>query len=104
MKTLQKILATILLGAACSSCDLTLIPEDTVTPQTFFKTETDLRLWTNQFYTMLESPDNAAGLNADDMVDKSMGDVIFGNPHGLQRKRLDLDRPAQNQLLSGEFA
>ena len=50
MKTLQKILATILLGAACSSCDLTLIPEDTVTPQTFFKTETDLRLWTNQFY------------------------------------------------------
>ena len=54
MKTLQKILATILLGAACSSCDLTLIPEDTVTPQTFFKTETDLRLWTNQFYTMLE--------------------------------------------------
>ena len=78
MKTLQKILATILLGAACSSCDLTLIPEDTVTPQTFFKTETDLRLWTNQFYTMLESPDNAAGLNADDMVDKSMGDVISG--------------------------
>ena len=78
MKTLQKILATILLGAACSSCDLTLIPEDTVTPQTFFKTETDLRLWTNQFYTMLESPDNAAGLNADDMVDKSMGDVIAG--------------------------
>ena len=57
MKTLQKILATILLGAACSSCDLTLIPEDTVTPQTFFKTETDLRLWTNQFYTMLESPE-----------------------------------------------
>ena len=78
MKTLQKILATILLGAACSSCDLTLIPEDTVTPQTFFKTETDLRLWTNQFYTMRESPDNAAGLNADDMVDKSMGDVISG--------------------------
>ena len=71
-------MATILLGAACSSCDLTLIPEDTVTPQTFFKTETDLRLWTNQFYTMLESPDNAAGLNADDMVDKSMGDVISG--------------------------
>ena len=27
---------------------------------------------------MLESPDNAAGLNADDMVDKSMGDVISG--------------------------
>ena len=79
MKTLQKILATILLGAACSNCDLTLIPEDTVTQQTFFKTETDLRLWTNQFYTMLESPDNAAGLNADDMVDKSMGDVISGS-------------------------
>jgi len=42
------VLLCFLLGAACSSCDLTLIPEDTVTPQTFFKTETDLRLWTNQ--------------------------------------------------------
>ena len=78
MKTLYKILATMLLGAACAGCDLTLIPEDTVTPQTFFKSEVDLRLWTNQFYTMLDSPDSAAGLNADDMVDKSMGDVISG--------------------------
>ena len=87
MNTLQIILATILLGAACSSCDLTLIPEDTVTPQTFFKTEPDLRLWTNQFYTMLESPDNAAGLNADDMVDKSMGDVISGTRMASNEKR-----------------
>lgn len=78
MKTLHKILATILLGAACSGCDLTLIPEDTVTPQTYFQSEVDLRLWTNQFYTLLDSPDSAAGLNADDMVDKSMGDVISG--------------------------
>lgn len=78
MKTLHKILATILLGAVGSGCDLTLIPEDTVTPQTYFQSEVDLRLWTNQFYTLLDSPDSAAGLNADDMVDKSMGDVISG--------------------------
>ena len=78
MKTLHKILATLLLGAACSGCDLTLIPEDTVTPQTYFQSEVDLRLWTNQFYTLLDSPDSASGLNADDMVDKSMGDVISG--------------------------
>ena len=78
MKTLHKILATLLLGAACSGCDLTLIPEDKVTPQTYFQSEVDLRLWTNQFYTLLDSPDSASGLNADDMVDKSMGDVISG--------------------------
>ena len=78
MKTLHKILATLLLGTACTGCDLTLIPEDTVTPQTYFQSEVDLRLWTNQFYTLLDSPDSASGLNADDMVDKSMGDVISG--------------------------
>ena len=104
MKTLQKILATILLGAACSSCDLTLIPEDTVTPQ-----------------TSLQDGNRSAAVDQPVLYDARItrqrrrpqcrrygrqehGRRNIGNPHGLQRKRLDLDRPAQNQLLSGEFA
>ena len=61
-----------------AGCDLTLIPEDSVTPDTYFASKNDLELWTNQFYTLLDGADNAAGINADDNVDRSLGDVING--------------------------
>lgn len=74
-----KIIALLgLLGLVLSSCDLTLLPEDSVTPAQFFKTRADLELWSNQFYTMLNNPNTDAGVNADDMIDKSMGAVIEG--------------------------
>jgi hypothetical protein len=78
MKTLIKNIFAILPLLFIASCDLTLIPEDTVTPSAYFKSETDLQLWTNQFYSILDTPDNAGGVNADDMVDKTMGEVISG--------------------------
>ena len=77
-KQIQKIALLGLLGIVLSSCDLTLLPEDSVTPVQFFKTRADLELWSNQFYTMLNNPDTDAGVNADDMIDKSMGAVIEG--------------------------
>ena len=33
------------------ACDLTLIPEDEVSPEYYFKTESDFLLWSNQFYS-----------------------------------------------------
>lgn len=66
-------------GLFFSGCDLTLLPEDTTTPEFYFKTESDLELWTNQFYTMLDNADNSAGLNADDVVDRNFQDIIAGN-------------------------
>ena len=70
--------------AGLSSCDLTMLPETSVTPDLFFQTGSDLELWTNQYYTMFDEADGAAGTNADDMIDKSMGKVIEGtrNPQG----------------------
>ncbi len=68
----------ILMVFTLTGCDLTLLPEDAVSPETYFKTETDLQLWTNQFYKLFDSSDNLSGQNADDMVDKSMGSVIEG--------------------------
>ncbi len=68
----------ILMVFTLTGCDLTLLPEDAVSPETYFKTETDLQLWTNQFYTLFDSAENLSGQNADDMVDKSMGSVIDG--------------------------
>ena len=39
------------LSLALTSCNLTLIPEDEVSPENYFKTESDLLLWSNQFYS-----------------------------------------------------
>ena len=78
MKAINKI---IILGMAVtlfSSCDLTLLPENAVTPENYFQNKSDLELWTNQFYTLLDEPDASAGTNADDMIDKGMGQVIEG--------------------------
>lgn len=51
MKKIYKFLLLSLM--ACSfvtSCDLTLMPEDEITPGNYFKNESDLILWSNQFY------------------------------------------------------
>ena len=66
------------IGLFCSSCDLTLTPEDSITPDAYFKTESDLQLWTNQFYSLLDDADGSAGQNADDVVDRNFQDVIAG--------------------------
>ena len=44
-----------------TSCDLTLYPEHEVTPENYFKTESDLLLWSNDFYKdVLEGADFGA--------------------------------------------
>ena len=82
MKIMQRFVnalaAALLAMSIIQSCDLTLLPEDSTTPKTFFKNESDLQLWTNRFYTMLETADAAAALNADDVVDRNFQDIIAG--------------------------
>lgn len=78
MKAINKIIILGMVTALFSSCDLTLLPENAVTPDNYFKNKSDLELWTNQFYTLLDEPDASAGMNADDMIDKGMGQVIEG--------------------------
>jgi hypothetical protein len=68
----------LLLPALLSSCDLTLLPEDKISPEIFFSTGQELELWTNQFYTILDGADAAAGQSADDNVSRTMGAVISG--------------------------
>lgn len=67
-----------LIALFCISCDLALLPQDSTTPDNFFQKESDLQLWTNQFYTMLDDADAATGLNADDVVDRNFQDIIAG--------------------------
>lgn len=63
---------------ALTACDLDRIPEDTLSPQTYFSSENELRLWTNYFYSQLDSPNSLAGQNADDNIDSSLGEVMDG--------------------------
>jgi hypothetical protein len=72
------ILSVILLFVLLNSCDLTLLPEDKISPEIFFSSAQELELWTNQFYTILDGADAAAGLSADDQVGRAMGAVISG--------------------------
>lgn len=68
-----------ILAAGClSACNITEIPEDRVTPEVYFRTATDLSNWTDHFYNTFPSAESLSGMNADDMVDKSMGAVIEG--------------------------
>jgi hypothetical protein len=46
-------LMLIMTVVAVSACDITLYPEDTITPGSYFRNETDLQLFTNNFYTNL---------------------------------------------------
>ena len=70
-----------LIGLVCvaglSSCDITLYPEDTVTPDTYFRNETDLELFTNSLYTSLPSTEIYED-EADIIVNMIIDDRISG--------------------------
>lgn len=79
MKRIYILLLVSLLFSFTGCTDLlNLKPEDEMSPDSFFKTAEELELWTNAFYTQLENADSQAALNADDMVDQTIGTVMTG--------------------------
>ena len=63
MKKINKLTICYLLLATCSllgfsSCNLDEYPEDSISPETYFKTEKELKLYSNQFYTQLPDADD----------------------------------------------
>ena len=60
-----------------SSCDITLYPEDTVTPDSYFRNETDLELFTNSLYTSLPGTEIYED-EADIIVNMIIDDRISG--------------------------
>ncbi len=64
------------------SCDLNEYPQDSVSPETFFKTEKELKLYSNQFYTMLPDAEDMFKEVSDYVVHGlSYNDVIRGYAH-----------------------
>lgn len=67
-----------ILGAGISSCELTKIPEDSISPDSYFKNASQLELWTNNFYAQFDNAETVAATNADDNIDNTLGDVLMG--------------------------
>ena len=78
MKNIFRTFAVLTATVAFAACDLTLLPEDKVTPDVYFKTETDLQRWSNYYYSYFVNPETSYRYSADDLVKKSMGSIIEG--------------------------
>ncbi|MGN0048958.1 MAG: RagB/SusD family nutrient uptake outer membrane protein [Bacteroides sp.] len=64
--------------ATLTSCDLDMAPEDTMSPETYFKSSKQMELWCNGYYTQFDEAAAAIGTNADDNIDNLLGDVMMG--------------------------
>ena len=80
MKRSITIAMALLAALSLASCEdfLTLEPENKLSPETYFKTEAELELWTNQFYLMLDGPEEDGLHCADDHISTSLNDVQKG--------------------------
>ena len=56
---MKTFVAAVIAIVCLNSCDLTRLPEDSLSPENYFQTETDLLLWTNSFYSMFETSEVA---------------------------------------------
>lgn len=61
-----------------TSCDMNNLPLDSISPNTFFNTENDLRLYTNSFYNMLPSAEGVYNEKVDNVVSTDLADEIRG--------------------------
>ena len=52
---MKRLLYIITIGLSLTACDMDKYPLDAVSPDTFFDTENDLRLYSNSFYDALPS-------------------------------------------------
>ena len=78
----QTIINALFLSAAvaCASCEdmLDYQPKDRLFPNTYFKTETDCELWTNNYYTVFPSAEGVYSEPFDVIVRDVLADEISG--------------------------
>ena len=71
--------AALVLGLiSCDKDFLTKVPETYATPETFFKTNNDFELWTNNFYRSMDDPENLAEERADDHISVTLPQIQKG--------------------------
>lgn len=70
---------TCLFAMSCNDDFLTRSPKDKLTPTTFFKTEDECRLFTNDFYTLLPGASSIYSETADYIVEDVLESEVIGN-------------------------
>ncbi|WP_338869980.1 RagB/SusD family nutrient uptake outer membrane protein [Spirosoma sp. SC4-14] len=75
---MKKYISLIAVSIGLTACDLNLLPQDAISPETFFKTENDLLLYTNSFYNALPSAEDVYNEDVDNVVKNSLRDELQG--------------------------
>ncbi|KAA0991997.1 RagB/SusD family nutrient uptake outer membrane protein [Dyadobacter aurulentus] len=75
---MKKLITILFLGIGLASCDLNRLPLDAIDPETFFKTENDLLLYTNSFYNMLPGAEDVYNEDVDNVVKNSLREELQG--------------------------
>lgn len=75
---MKKILSIIAISLGLASCDLDQLPQDAISPETFFNTENDLLLYTNSFYNALPSAEDVYNEDVDNIVKNALRDELQG--------------------------
>ena len=80
MKKINYILLAVLAAVSLTSCEdfLTKTPQTALSPASFFKTETDLELWTNKFYSDILEDTDIAETYCDDIMGGSLNTLQKG--------------------------
>ena len=80
MKKIYYILTAVLAALTFVSCEdfLTKAPETALSPSSFFKSETDLELWTNKFYSDVLEDTDIAETYCDDMMGTALNTLQKG--------------------------
>ena len=61
-----------------SSCSLTELPGDSISPENYFKTESDLKLYCNSFYGMFPGASTFYAESVDDVVGRDLSEALRG--------------------------
>lgn len=79
MKMIYRFLSALVFSSLLLvSCDLSQLPEDEVTPSNYFKNESDLLLWSNQFYKNI-LPGAEYGSTTDVYLSNGISAYVSGN-------------------------
>lgn len=78
MKKNKILISVISLFLLLVSCDLNNLPLDSISPNTFFNTENDLKLYTNSFYNMLPSAEGVYNERIDNVISTDLSDELRG--------------------------
>jgi len=80
MKNIKiSIIALCILFTACKKDFLDRQPLAQISPDAFFRTESDLKLYTNSFYTVIPSAEGIYNEAVDNVVKSDLGELITGN-------------------------